>query len=337
MMHELKNIVTAFRNANASGQQAVLATVVALDGSSYRRPGVRMLLLENGGAYGAVSGGCVEKEVHRQAAEVFATGQAKMMTYDGRFRLGCEGILYILLEPFIPGSDFLEAFQELSEKRVPLRLKSWYHREVGVRPGMGTVLLYGNQQLNLGQATGPDAALDQFEQVLAPCLRLEIYGGEHDAVQLCGLASQAGWEVSVTVAADEKKSKEHFPGAAEFRAVIPEQLEAGQMDRQTAVILMTHSYTKDLKYLLRLGNSAPGYLGILGPASRRERLIGDFLERNPEAPDAIFEVIRGPAGIDIGAETPQEIAISILAEILSVFRATEPIALRDKKGAIHDL
>ena len=337
MMHELKNIVAAYKNARATGLKAVLATVVALDGSSYRRPGVRMLLLENGGAYGAVSGGCVEKEVHRQAAEVFATGQTKMMTYDGRFRLGCEGILYILLEPFAPGSDFLEAFQSLSSNRKPVRLRSWYHQEVGCYPGMGTALVLGDQLVFAGQepVTGHDLRL--FEQELAPCLRLEIFGGEHDSVQLCALASQAGWEVGVTVAADEKKSLENFPGASEFRAVIPEHVEAGPMDRQTAVLLMTHSYTKDLKYLLQLRHSAPGYLGILGPAKRRERLIGDFLERYPEAPDNLFEVIRGPAGINIGAETPQEIAISILAEILSVFRATEPMALRDKKGAIHDL
>ncbi len=82
--------------------KAVLASVVALEGSSYRRPGVRMLLLEDGHMTGAVSGGCVEKEIFRQSESVFRTGIPKMMTYDGRYRLGCEGILYILLEPFRP-------------------------------------------------------------------------------------------------------------------------------------------------------------------------------------------------------------------------------------------
>ena len=110
MTHELKQIITAFEAAKFKGIQTVLATVVALEGSSYRRPGVRMLLLEDGGSVGAVSGGCVEKEVFRQADSVFKTSVPKVMTYDGRYRLGCEGILHILLEPFNPNGDLFSCF-----------------------------------------------------------------------------------------------------------------------------------------------------------------------------------------------------------------------------------
>ncbi|MBC2840559.1 XdhC family protein [Robiginitalea sp. SC105] len=334
MTHEVIHIVEAYRKAREIGQQSVLATVVDLDGSSYRRPGVRMLLLENGAAFGAVSGGCVEKEVHRQAREVFETGIPRMMTYDGRFRLGCEGTLYILLEPFEPGDSFLDAFQERIANRLPLELTTTYRREDGAREGLMTQLITpgGNHPAGKGKKAHGNL---EFRQVLPPRLRLELFGGEHDTVQLSGLAAQAGWEVCVTVAADESKNRDYFPGASDFRSVIPEQWEAPEMDRQTAVVLMTHSYTKDLKYLLRLSGARPGYLGILGPASRRERLLSDLLDRMPEPDDEFFGQIHGPAGIDIGAETPQEIALSILAEILAVARQKDAIPLRDKEGRIH--
>lgn len=100
MTHELKKIFQVFTSSSAASDTFVLATVVALEGSSYRRPGVRMLISKNGRTLGAVSGGCVEKEIIRQSVSVFEDGIPKMMTYDGRYRLGCEGILYILIEPF---------------------------------------------------------------------------------------------------------------------------------------------------------------------------------------------------------------------------------------------
>ena len=113
MTHEFKNIVEEALVAAKKGIKSVLATVVALDGSSYRRPGVRMLILEDGKMIGAVSGGCVEKEVLLQSESVFKTGQSKVMTYDGRYRLGCEGVLYILIEQFNPSKLFYKAFKTL--------------------------------------------------------------------------------------------------------------------------------------------------------------------------------------------------------------------------------
>ena len=101
MIHELKDIIRSAKIAQSKGIKTVLASVVSLDGSSYRRPGVRMSIQENGRMIGAVSGGCVEKEILRQAQQVFKTNSSTLMEYDGRYRLGCEGILYILIEPFV--------------------------------------------------------------------------------------------------------------------------------------------------------------------------------------------------------------------------------------------
>lgn len=110
MTHELKEILQQATINQQQGIQNVLATVVDLDGSSYRKPGVRMLLSSDGKIIGAISGGCVEKEVQRRAQSVFENNKPKVITYDGRYRLGCEGILYVLLEPFNLSTDFIEAF-----------------------------------------------------------------------------------------------------------------------------------------------------------------------------------------------------------------------------------
>jgi xanthine/CO dehydrogenase XdhC/CoxF family maturation factor len=199
---------------------------------------------------------------------------------------------------------------------------------------MGTVLRVDKKAYPVGASPlTSDSIL--FEQQLPPSLRLLIYGGEHDAVQLAAMGGIMGWDVRVTVAADEAKKRSNFPGATQFEAVIPEKIDPGNLDAQTAVILMTHSYTKDLKYLLQLVDSRPGYLGLLGPASRRERLLGDVMERNPDIEDAFFDQIHGPAGLDIGAETPQEIAVAVLSEILTVFRKASANSLREKEGGIH--
>ena len=149
MMHELKHIVKAHTKARKMKLKSVLATVVDLDGSSYRKPGVRMLILENGKMVGAVSGGCVEKEVLRQAQSVFVDGKPKMMTYDGRYRLGCEGVIYILIEQFKPEAVFIEKFEENLANRESLQIRSMYRKEEGVFPDLGTFVTMDNQLFSL--------------------------------------------------------------------------------------------------------------------------------------------------------------------------------------------
>ena len=129
MTHEFKDIVKAHLSAKKDGLKSVLETVVDIDGSSYRKPGVRMLILQDNTMIGAVSGGCVEKDILRQSQSVFQDGKAKMMTYDGRYRLGCEGILYILLEEFKPEDRFFKAFETSLERREDFDHKSSKNNE----------------------------------------------------------------------------------------------------------------------------------------------------------------------------------------------------------------
>ncbi len=336
MTHELKNIFTAYQAYKKSGSRAVLATVVALEGSSYRRPGVRMLLLDNGKMIGAVSGGCVEKEVQRQAESVFSNGIPKVMTYDGRYRLGCEGILYILLEPFNPNETTLKTFWQSVKERKSFELVSYFKRQESSSEELGSLLKVDSSTLTLRPDFITKKGVEVFQQKLTPCFQLVIIGSEHDAVQLCSYAAMTGWEVSLIASPTEEKSIADFPGAQQFLAQLPEEFQPQIIDNQTGVVLMTHSYVKDLKYLVGLRGVTPIYLGLLGPSSRREKLLNELMEYNLDITDDFFESIYGPAGINIGAETPQEIAVSIIAEILVVIRKKEPMLLRNKLGTIHN-
>lgn len=335
MIHELHKIFQSHQTLKKKGIATVLATVVALDGSSYRKPGVRMLLGADGTMIGAVSGGCVEKEVFRQAQTVFTDGIPKMMTYDGRYRLGCEGILYVLLERFDPTQALQDAFLKAMDARLSILVESKFEKNVGCNPAYGSSIRLNGQQFLLNANRAEDSALELFSQELLPNYKLVIIGAEHDAVQLCTFAALMGWEVTLVAPPTEEKEISHFPGARYFVATTPEQYRPEKIDRETAIILMTHSYVKDLQFLMALQHSMPGYIGLLGPSKRREKLLNEFLERSPEVEDVFFDVIHGPSGLNIGAETPQEIALSILSEILSVFRNQKPMMLKNKRGTIH--
>ena len=336
MTHELKKIVEAYLIAKEFNMKTVLATVVALEGSSYRRPGVRMLIREDDKAIGAVSGGCVEKEVIRQAQTVFNDGISKMMTYDGRYRLGCEGLLYILIEPFEPNKIFLNAFQDNLIKRSPIQVFCYYTKSEGCHESLGSVFSLDQNNIPIRESFELDNNLMVFNQEMEPCFKLLIIGAEHDAVQLSSYAALTGWEVTVVAAPSEEKTSVDFPGVQELLCVDSESLAVDNIDNQTAVLLMTHNYVKDLKYLIRIKDTRPAYLGILGPAKRREKLLNELIERHPEIDDSFFDSVYGPAGLNVGAETAQEIGIAILAEILAVVRKQEPIMLKHKSSPIHN-
>ncbi|MEM7038395.1 MAG: XdhC family protein, partial [Bacteroidota bacterium] len=147
MIHELKQIVEYGYIAGLEGKRCVLATVVALDASSYRKPGVRMLIREDGDMVGAVSGGCVEKDVVQNARQVFSTGESLVMTYDGRYRLGCEGTLFILLEPFSVDADTFATFSNYLKTRRPISLTSYFRKVDRATGAFGTWLEFNETQI----------------------------------------------------------------------------------------------------------------------------------------------------------------------------------------------
>jgi xanthine/CO dehydrogenase XdhC/CoxF family maturation factor len=338
MTHEFKDIIENYCKAKASGLRSVLATVVDLDGSSYRKPGVRMLILENDQMIGAVSGGCVEKDILRQSQSVFNDGRSRMMTYDGRYRLGCEGILYILLEIFQPEQNFISSFENCLEERSDFKIRSFYRKEEGAFSGIGTYFDFKNNSFfSSGKNVKPkiDNSTSLFEQDMPPCFKLMIFGAEHDAVQLCQFAALNGWEVTIVSGPLESKDITNFPGASAFYSASPDMVELNKIDKETAIVLMSHNFANDLKFLVELKDSSPAYIGMLGPAHRREKLLSQLVEYCPDVNERFLDLIHGPAGLNIGAETPQEIAVSILSEILTVIREKQPISLKEKDGGIH--
>ncbi|RLD86456.1 MAG: XshC-Cox1-family protein [Bacteroidetes bacterium] len=339
MVHEFIEIIQSYKTAKKNNIRSVIATVVDLDGSSYRKPGVRMMIHENGQMTGAVSGGCVEKEILKQSFTVFKTGVAKVITYDGRYRLGCEGVLYILIEIFDPKLEMLNSFDSCIKNRKKLRVDSFYAKEAVVNSNFGSLFIFNEKVYSFRGSVSPKienrSKLNIFSQKLDPPFRLLIIGAEYDAVQLCLQAYSLGWEVIVVASSSSPQILNDFPRAKNILYKSAETLDISLIDQYTAVILMTHNYARDLQFLSVLKDSEPVYIGLLGSTNRRERLLNAFIENNPDVNDSFLDVIYGPTGLNIGAITSQEIALSICAEILSVIRKKEPDPLKNLTGVIH--
>lgn len=331
MTHELKHIIQKAFECHQKGERCVLASVVALDGTSYRKPGVRMLITALGEMVGAVSGGCVEKDVQQRARSVFETGQPIVMAYDGRFRLGCQGTLYILIESFQIDEPTFNLFQEHLEKREPISLTSHYERKDNAKGAFGTIMQLGALEVSFNPNGAVNSKLETFNQKLKPCFKLLIIGAEHDAVKLCTLASNMGWEVEVVSSWRDPKTLADFPGAKEVWSLTPELLDVEKLDGETAVVLMTHNYALDLKYLLQLRKASFAYLGVLGSQNRSDELRSELFEHSQGEELEFY----GPVGLDIGSETPEEIAISIISEIMAVTRNREVPSLSSHKNSLH--
>jgi xanthine dehydrogenase accessory factor len=337
MTHEIKLLFQTLKAWQLLGKKAVFVSVVALEGSSYRRPGVRMVISEDGNYVGAVSGGCVEKEIERQAQSVFRNGKSKIMTYEGTYRIGCEGIIHILIEPVFLYEELLNDFDSQLRNRLPLSIDSFYYPDTGEYDNLGSLITMNGKKYSLYPSFHPEKVKGQlcYSQSFEPLFQLFIFGAEHDAVQLCRAASLLGWEVTIVAAEDESKSIDFFPGAGSLITPSFKNIDTSAIDEQSAVIIMTHSYNKDVQYLMALKGCKPAYIGLLGPIKRRERVLSMLLEHYPDTSIEFLEQIHGPAGINVGAESASEIAVSILAEILSVIRHQKPMPLKNKQGTIH--
>ncbi|MBB6463888.1 XdhC family protein [Flammeovirga kamogawensis] len=311
MLHELKNIIHTVYKAKQHKIKAVLVTVVGLDGSSYRKPGVRMLILENDEMIGAVSGGCVEKEILKQSQRVFKTGKALLINYDGRYRLGCEGILTILIEPFDISENFYSNFNNAVKQRDVITIES--HYSLTDRNGISIFSFDKKKQEN-------SAYTKVFKEELKPEFHLYILGVEHDAVVLCKYAVMTGWKVTIVAAPLNTNVIEDFPGASNLMKIEAEEVGHLKMDKHSGVMIMTHSFVKDLKYLLTITQQPIAYLGLLGANKRTEKLKEQLFDYQPDLDFEFIEKINGPAGLNIGAITPEEIAISIVAEVLAILR-----------------
>lgn len=373
-MKEAQDIVAAYDAAQCEGRQTALATVVHVQGSSYRRPGARMLVTDDGKLTGAISGGCLEGDALRKARLVMARQQALLVTYDTTDEddaklgvgLGCNGIIQILIEPVDPANphnpiQLLKTFLRHRQTAVLVTLFSLAHKK-GEQPG--TCFLMEQDQFIKG-STLPDKTfqealeaqaqealhtgtssfvayelgsrhLTSFVEVLKPAVSLVVVGAGNDAIPLVQLAAVLGWEITVADGRANYATAGRFPLAKRVLVTKPEQLLAHiSPDTLTAFVLMTHNYNYDIAVLRQILPLQPSYIGSLGPKKKLGRMLEELQEQGVPVTEAQRQVLYGPTGLDIGSETSEEIALSIVAEIKAVLARRSGAPLRDMADVIH--
>ena len=276
-----------------SNEPLALATLVRARGSSYRRPGARMLISRDGVSAGLLSAGCIEEEVIARARDLLERGQPQLIAFDTRRRFGCSGSIEIFIE------------------RAPQQLLDDLRRHLQARRSCEVATIFENSNALGSRIVAGFVEPGAFVQTIEPALRLLIIGLGPDAVALQRHATLLGWEAMMIESVTQ----------------LPEP-----PDRRTAAVVATHNFGPDcaaLRHLLPLGLR---YLGLVGPRKRRDEILIDVIDSGAEMRSQLF----APAGLHLAAESPEEIALSIAAEIQCVFAGGTPEHLRDRKAPIHD-
>lgn len=373
-MKELQEILKKISQLGEN-EKAILATVAALEGSGYRRPGARMLIDENGYSIGTVSGGCLEADVLQRAKKILRTGKAEVITYDTAkdedsvfgLGMGCRGIVRVLLEAAGEDKLLVEAFRRAVEKRRKTVVATLVAAN-GKLPVGGRIFFDGNgkfvsrnlpaflqsfaelrsdcQTLFDGKENSINETyeikndfeetetLEFFIEKIAPPLSLKIFGAGYDALPLAEFAEKLGWRVTVIDHRPAWANAERFPRAEKIIVARAEESDEEIFsDENSVAVLMTHNYERDLEILPRLLKTNFLYVGALGPKRRTEKLLA---ETGENFSGEQLEKLHAPIGLDIGAKTPEEIALAVVAEIQAVLAARNGGFLRLREGSIYE-
>lgn len=332
-----------------------------------------MLVTGGGETAGVISGGCLEGDVRERALEVMSSGHPCLVTYDSTapddivfgLGLGCKGVVKILIERLFPGDDrgLLAFFEDCIASRragsiatvfqsasVPCgtRVLRWpdgrvtsTHRDSAVTEALiGALTVNSDRRTAAGRVDLPgETSAGILTESVAPPVSLTIFGGGDDAVPLVRLAKSIGWSVAVIDARPRFATPERFPEADVVECLHPEALRggcAGVVSPESVVMLMTHNFAHDKVLLDAILPTGPRYVGVLGPRSRTKSLLDELDYEEWEMGEGWLDRIHGPAGLDIGAETPEEIAVSILAEMQAVLARRAGGYLRERALPIHD-
>lgn len=358
-MKELEQILRLWKEAEKSGEPAVLATVVKTRGSTYRLPGARLLLARNGRRAGSVSGGCLEDDLIKKAYWLTENG-AVVRKYDttpdgelaSEFGLGCSGVVHVLLERLTPGNPpVLNMIRDVRSERRPAVIAHLIHPAIFA--GQRLVIdAHGSISHNLADA-GLASSLERecnvslserasrtvlvneeteaFIEMVTPAVRLLVFGAGDDAVPVTEIAKYLGWEVWVFDGRAHYARREKFP-KADAVVVRPEgKAVVLEIDAWTAAVLMSHSYAQDLEMIRELSGAGLSYLGILGPRKRSVQLLSDAgLDAAMLGP-----TLHSPMGLDIGADGPEQVALAVIAEIQAALNGRAGGLLRERIGSIH--
>lgn len=354
----------------APGENAVLATVVDVVGSSYRLPGAKMLIRAGGETFGTVSGGCLEADVLERARKVSENNAAQILVYDTgendesvfALNMGCRGVVRILLEP-ARRNDYLEFVERCFENRhsgaaailincageIDFRIGSrFFLTETGEFGGdfRGEIeeLLFAATRTILETELSQtktfrtkNGTLEFFLEFVKPPLNLIIFGAGADASPLLKAAKNLGWRASIIDHRRAFANTERFPEADEILTTRPENLAGNlEIDENTAAVVMTHNYEHDKNILRFLLASKAFYFGALGPKRRIENILGEWRNAGENISNDNLDKLYSPVGLDIGADTPEAIAASIVAEIQTVSANRRGGFLRERNGSIYN-
>ncbi|HEY4286777.1 MAG TPA: XdhC family protein [Puia sp.] len=363
-MKEIRTIVRAYNSIDLTCTQAALATVVRVEGSSYRRAGARMLVLDDGTYLGGISGGCLEGDALRRAQKGIMLGRSSVITYDTTqdddyqigVGLGCEGIIDVLFTPLRPEKagnplQILAGLTEIRQPEVVLTVTGAPDPEllgrtvVGGAPAlMSSGAGFGEVELGQLEADIRECLVDRtsrsvkygeiriFIEVMLPAIHLVAYGGNYDIRTLLQQSTELGWDSTIVL--NTSRVDRGLIGSAS-RVMDNKDPGLPSVDAYTAVLLMSHDYRTDLLNLQKVLPSAASYIGLLGPRKRADKIFDALAEEGSPLGESDLQRIYAPAGLDIGAATPEEIALSILAEIRSHFSGRNGMPLRLREGSIY--
>jgi xanthine dehydrogenase accessory factor len=367
-MSDLIAILNAYCASQQLHQTALLATVVHTQGSTYRRPGARMLMTADGQQLGMVSGGCLENDIWQHGQQVTQVGKPRVVTYDTTidediqwgFGLGCNGVVQVLIEQLDRGlinpliyldncwRDRLlrvlaTVFAVEGTTSIKLGQRLVLHPDDTITTDITEDLLQRaiatDAKLALQQTSAfsqsyqlPTGQIQVLFEVLQPPPHLTIFGAGHDALPVLQFAKAIGWEVTVVDCRAREATRQRFSQADQVYLVHrPHIFEQITINAQMMAVVMTHNYLDDLAILRVLLSSQVRYIGVLGPKHRTNRLIIELSTEIKIESDRLY----APVGLDIGANTPQEIAIAIIAEIQAVLSNHSAGFLKQRTGSIH--
>lgn len=359
-MKEITNIVKQYNSLSKTSTRLALATVIDVEGSSYRRTGARMLIQDNGIYHGGISGGCIEGNALKKASLAITGNKAIQVTYDTAnddeaqigVSLGCNGVITVLIAPVNTGDQYnpVKQLESCIAGREPSIIITVLAADTDLSTKSGQVYRYTTaEDLAVFIGEGYESTIDDdilqalatgksaintyarcrlFMEFISPATRVIIMGGNYDVYPLLKVTDNLGWQ-SVVIANPKRLAHDIHQLANSvvtgFNDVI--------IDKYTVGIIMSHDYNADLKNLSKALKSKLMYIGVLGPAIRKEDMLAELdYKLDMEQKDRIF----GPAGLDIGASQPEEIAISIVSEILSVMRKRPGTSLKDRQGPIYE-
>jgi xanthine/CO dehydrogenase XdhC/CoxF family maturation factor len=374
-LRETAEILELFTSANASGHKLVMATVVDVEGSSYRRPGAHLLLVDDGRKAGSISAGCLENDLIARGEQLFDSDRCALLQYDNDeffgLNYGCDGTIFVLLQPLNSSAiSFPQVFQKaqstgkefvlatvfecdeakligtkiLTQDRTILTSELAPAQENVMENGLPSALLklvadevahterrdnFSREFKNVALEDDARVSMKLFFETVKPSIRLVVFGAGDDVIPVLSVAQSIGMEVHIV---DSRRSY-----LDRFEGTVPTHIYSDKFDSQTlfnapgrtAALVMSHSFELDKRFLSCVLKNECAFAGVMGSRKRTGKLLAEL------GMESHSERITFPVGLDLGAETPEEIALSICSELLSFFKGTTSIPLSQVNGPIH--